>query len=554
MRLGIIKLLRFSLGERPLKLSLAGPCVYLLQTRTRSSEFPTDNCEHCLPTHVKMPRAARKKATAPPKTERPATNALQPKSTNILKRSISNVYEGKEESANMESRSKRVAKSSVDVGQKTQYSKPQWNIAGEYKITSVDQDNATSEFSLKIFHYNNGRDHHLYATFVFDRLEGLMRMAPWGPMKPRLFGRFPLFNFEKACKLEQDAEPVPRNESWVMRWRAKEGGMRLGAVTDDASNYSFTISMDEESSTKHFIGVKVDFDFVFSYHVFKFEAIKTENLETEAALTPQALRSKWKSLEDPIHLSRDYDSSEDEAEIIARSISAAELRRMKQTKQSSPKLPPTLASPVLVPNGRGGMTKLIEALPSWAWDVEGEWKVELPPLASALGFDKKKPWTMEFRISNNPLHTRVGRQLWASLNFGHMRGTMRFCPMKRYLSDGPETLKKFESECALPAECWPGPSPKGQQKWILRWRGKIHGYVTSEGSDQRQSDCSFEIVEDGSLSFSALMFYDGQPLLLKAKKVKDAPLAKGNRVSVTTCWASDKPPSASRSGYYIVSI
>ncbi len=63
---------------------------------------------------------------------------------------------------------------------------------------------------------------------------------------------------------------------------------------------------------------------------------------------------------------------------------------MKHTEQSTPKLPPP-ASPVLVSNGRGEMTKVIEALPSWAWDVEGEWKVELPPLASVFGFDKKKP-------------------------------------------------------------------------------------------------------------------------------------------------------------------
>ncbi|PMD18982.1 hypothetical protein NA56DRAFT_706023 [Hyaloscypha hepaticicola] len=501
-----------------------------------------------------MPRAIRKKATAPPKAERPATKALQPKSTNILKRSISNVYKGKGESQNAESCSKRVAKSSVDVGQKTQYSKPQWSIAGEYKITSVNQDIDTSGFSLKIFHYNNGHDHHLYATFVFDRLEGLMRMAPYEAMDTRPLGRFNLCDFEKACELEQDAEPVPRNESWVMRWRAKEGGMRMGALIDDRLNDSFTISMDEESTSKDFIGVKVAFDIIFSGRDFKFEAIKTENLETEAALTPQALSSKWESLKRPFQPPSDYDSSEDEAEELARLYSAAELRKMKQAMQSSSKLLPTLASPVLVPNGRGGMTKLIEALPSWAWDVEGEWKVEFPHLASVLGFDKKKPWTMEFQISNNPLHTRVGRQLWASLNFGDMRGTMRFCPMKKHLSDGPETLKKFESECVLPAGCWPGPPPKGQQKWILRWRGKIQGYVTSEGSDQHQSDCIFETAKDGSLSFSAVMMYDGQPLLLEAKKVKDAPLAKGSRVTVTTCWASDKPPSASRSGYYIVSI
>jgi hypothetical protein len=83
---------------------------------------------------------------------------------------------------------------------------------------------------------------------------------------------------------------------------------------------------------------------------------------------------------------------------------------------------------------------------------------------------------------------------------------------------------------------------------------EIHGYFTSEGSDQHQSDCIFETAEDESLSFSVVIFYDHQPLLLKAKKVEDAPLAKGSRVTVTTHWASDKPPSASRSGYYIVSI
>jgi hypothetical protein len=70
--------------------------------------------------------------------------------------------------------------------------------------------------------------------------------------------------------------------------------------------------------------------------------------------------------EAPLSTSSDDDSSEDEAEEIARFFSAAELRKMKLAKQSSPKLPPSLASPVLVPNGRGGITKLIEALPSWA--------------------------------------------------------------------------------------------------------------------------------------------------------------------------------------------
>ena len=32
------------------------------------------------------------------------------------------------------------------------------------------------------------------------------------------------------------------------------------------------------------------------------------------------------------------------------------------------------------------------------------------------------------------------------------------------------------------------------------------------------------------------MFYDGQPLLLKAVQVEEAPLEKGNSVTITTCW------------------
>jgi hypothetical protein len=93
-----------------------------------------------------MPQVVKKKAKALPKTKPAATKALQPKSTNILKRSISIVYEGKGESQNPESCSKRIAKSSAHVGQKVQYSKPQWDIAGEYKITSVNQHLDTSDF------------------------------------------------------------------------------------------------------------------------------------------------------------------------------------------------------------------------------------------------------------------------------------------------------------------------------------------------------------------------------------------------------------------------
>ena len=93
-------------------------------------------------------------------------------------------------------------------------------------------------------------------------------------MKSRPSSQFRLRDFEKACELKQNHEPVPRNESWVMRWRAKEGGMRLGQLVDDSSNNAFTISMDEDSTTKDYIGVKVAFEINYSNNVFKFRQSK----------------------------------------------------------------------------------------------------------------------------------------------------------------------------------------------------------------------------------------------------------------------------------------
>jgi hypothetical protein len=437
-----------------------------------------------------MPRGVGKTVKRSGNGGSPASKVLQPKSTNVLKRRLSSVYEGKSGFQNSDPSSKRVAKSlSYHTSQKTE-----WDIAGQYKITSVNQDVDTSGFSLKLFHFNNGVDHHLYATFVFDKLEGIMRMAPREAMKSRPLGRFRLDDFEKACELEQALEPVPRHESWVMRWRAKDGGMRLGELVDDGLNNSFKVSMDEGSSRKDYIGVEVAFDIDYNNRVFNFKAMKTGNLETEIAVPLQVLVSKWESLRkcDQAHSSDDDEPSE---EIPVFFSVADQLKRMKakQWVQTAPPLEESSvvpagglmrtmtkqaeksvskAPPVMVANGRGGMSKVIEALPHWAWDVAGEWKVELPHLASALGFDKKKPWTMHFQVSNNPLHTRVGRQLWARLSFGDLRGYMRFCPMLGSLRDGPATVKRFEEACVLPTGCWPGPGPNGQQKWLLRWRGK----------------------------------------------------------------------------------
>jgi hypothetical protein len=105
-----------------------------------------------------------------------------------------------------------------------------WDVQGVYKIISVSamEDVETSNFSLKLFHYNRGRDQQIYAVFTFDKPEGIMRICPRGAMKSKPLGQFYLADFEKACTLQAGSEPGSRNDAWVMKWRARDGGMRLG--------------------------------------------------------------------------------------------------------------------------------------------------------------------------------------------------------------------------------------------------------------------------------------------------------------------------------------
>lgn len=124
-------------------------------------------------------------------------------------------------------------------------------------------------------------------------------MCPYEAMQSRPLGKFRLCDFERACELKQHTEAVPRNEDWVMSWRAKDGGLRLGELVDGGLNNYFEISMNESSTSKGIIGVKIAFHLVYNHHTFMFQESKTKNLEVEAAVPPQVLIPKWKSLEKP---------------------------------------------------------------------------------------------------------------------------------------------------------------------------------------------------------------------------------------------------------------
>lgn len=121
-----------------------------------------------------------------------------------------------------------------------------------------------------------------------------------------------------------------------------------------------------------------------------------------------------------------------------------ELWEEKKFKAPSP-LPP----PRLWPWNSALSTPKIEAPPVWAWDILGKWEIEAPEVAKALDIEKDAPMSMTIRLSNDPRNKKIGRQFWASFDFGtSVSGCMRFCPLPEN-SRKADTVAQFEKLCVL---------------------------------------------------------------------------------------------------------
>jgi hypothetical protein len=117
--------------------------------------------------------------------------------------------------------------------------------------------------------------------------------------------------------------------------------------------------------------------------------------------------------------------------------------------------------------------------------MSGEWAITAPELAEDLELGDTA-LTMRVKLSNNPLHTRVCRQLYAFFNWGRaLSGTMRFALEEKLAGSGLDTLKDFEKVCVLETGCWPNP---GETKWVMRYRARYPGgWTGKEGCDEHQT-------------------------------------------------------------------
>jgi len=186
-----------------------------------------------------------------------------------------------------------------------------------------------------------------------------------------------------------------------------------------------------------------------------------------------------------------------------------------------------------------------ESPPPWSWDVTGKWTLTCPQLVDGLEFEDSAPLMMTIHLANNPRHTKVGRQYWATFDFGNRSfiGNMRFCPHVDSSIRRDVDMKDFEKACVLKRGEWVGPPPHGTQKWNLRWRGVDLETGVVEGccSDQYQTNLEFDKGDDGKLTLSAVFVFRFQPMVLCGVKTGEAKPPGGNDTSVARQWLRYKP-------------
>ncbi|KAF4631926.1 hypothetical protein G7Y89_g6210 [Cudoniella acicularis] len=409
-----------------------------------------------------------------------------------------------------------------------------WEVEGQYKITLaetipigdwVKRTIDATGFIMKLFFYRATKPWQLYAEFSCDKLHGIMRLCP-----TKTSHHDDLEDFEEACNLDFEEQPGPGTDSkWSMRWRGKDGGLRGDELVGGEINFNnfFNFDHDPSSPSNGFKPIEIIFMMMYAGNPMRFEAVKEADLaEGEWAEAPWKVKQRWEDLLDPEWLELPPVFPEDCE--TSSSLQAAESKKSKS--------PAATAIPQVVENrsptfalapapAKSSNRKYIEEMPDWAWNVRGVWKISCPQLRKHLGIEETEENTKNFmmiNMCNNPSHTNIGRQMWAQFYFLGIKfiGTMRFCPAspseRGLLFQQECTLKEFEEACELEHGFWPGPAPRGQQKFHMRWRGLLQGEDHSHYDDKNQTQVEFQKGENGKFKLKGVLMLDSTPLAFEA--------------------------------------
>jgi hypothetical protein len=422
-------------------------------------------------------------------------------------------------------------------------------ITGHYNVTwGVNAETRrrfdTTRFGLKLYYRcTPGVPRQIYAMFHFDDLEGLWRLAPCDVWKGR---PVTYSEFDEACNFEEKDWPGRGRSEVSMKWRGKERGEKL--VRGLLLNLVEFQQDDSVSSTK-FPAMKLHFDMMYDDEHFQLTATKIANLDfggRDLPFSVEQLEQRWKDLYDlgwgDVDPLVEFDPPKNEQSMStrkrlkpqrpsARLRSKLEYRPFNIEDQTQPKA--VSAEPSAFLNEAA-----FEPMPEWAWNVSGRWEITPSHFTQILraDLDDLTPMFMNIKVANNPRHNKIGRQLWATFEFGHvMKGCMRFCPALP--SDAAhDSVSEFEKACVLQGGAWPGAKPNGHKKWNMRWRGTDSNKGHSCLCDEYETQVTFKEGTDGGLSMEGVMIIECQPTVLKAVKIRELKSSEAGGSTVKNTW------------------
>lgn len=267
-----------------------------------------------------------------------------------------------------------------------------WDVEGHYDITIADAfDSRTLDplgpvsmdidgFKLSLFYWSASEPRQLYANFSFDKLQGIMRLCP-RDLSPGSEKNPPdLKQFKQLCYLDAAEVPV-ENSSWMMRWRGRDGGLRLDELVGDESRSIGPFSFEE--------GTKLIFLFIYNDNLFRFQAIKIADLAAhECAEAPSVLEREWEQLDANAQESdtqSDSTATESSGERPgSTSASISQISKKKSSVAAPPKAPSRSQTARQKPQSSSRPEQQIQApsgihcieeMPDWAYCVRGSYKV-----------------------------------------------------------------------------------------------------------------------------------------------------------------------------------
>jgi hypothetical protein len=381
----------------------------------------------------------------------------------------------------------------------------EWKIIPRQKFTMDDEDPAAPRW-MKIHYEAEAGRRQYYAEFQFGNdWSGIMRFCP-KQIDLVKKGMIDVEEFEEACilKVGVAAGPPPKGvNQWLIKWRGifDEPGIsntvRRETGPKDEMTTSITFKRGGEGKLV-LSGVLVGGCLVVPY-----TGVRIGETPPRGPNDP-SIEELW-----------------------------------DQKKYIPPPPPPV---PKLWPWISPLPNPTIEAPPAWAWDVLGKWKIDAPEVAVALKIGSDAPLTMTIHMSNHAKQKKIGRQLWATFQFGpNLSGCMRFCPLPEN-SRPADTCAIFEKQCVLKKGIWPGHvnSAKGKsfQKWGHRWRARN----SETGDEHGCSDTVEHMLEfrrdDGTLKLGGVFGAIWMLCSWSAVKIEDAVQANVSDADVEKVWKS----------------